>query len=393
MKYQTVNEAAERMGVTTRAVQKWAKDGKLPGAHKVGRDWMIPENSHHPGRNTHENKEGKKALLDAPLPLMKSSFPIGRCLEYLDSIENEDERAIALAEYWYLTGDAERGSALAEPYLDSESHEIRLTAAMICAFANLPRHLVHRTDFAVNILIKELENGFSEEAAIEYQAFNVLVATSIHTKFHIDASRLPRLQRYVQYLPEGLKIYGMYLLAYDAYLKGDYRYALGIADAALVCTKESYPIASVYIQLVAIACLISLMDKDEAKVRMNYVWETAGPDGFYLPFVHHYNMLGGMVEVFFKRDHPEVYKKIVELSKNYNRAWYKKHNLATGNTVAENLTNMEFTVAMLYNRNWRIKEIADHMQLSERTIKNYLQVVYEKLGINGKKGLEQYMMK
>lgn len=40
---------------------------------------------------------------------------------------------------------------------------------------------------------------------------------------------------------------------------------------------------------------------------------------------------------------------------------------------------IEFTIAMLYNRNWRIKEIAFHLEMSERTVKNYLSTIYEKL--------------
>ena len=42
MKYETVKEAAERLGVTARTVQKWAAAGKIPGAMKAGRDWQIP---------------------------------------------------------------------------------------------------------------------------------------------------------------------------------------------------------------------------------------------------------------------------------------------------------------------------------------------------------------
>ena len=40
MKYETVKEAAERLGVTARTVQKWAAAGKIPGAMKAGRDWQ-----------------------------------------------------------------------------------------------------------------------------------------------------------------------------------------------------------------------------------------------------------------------------------------------------------------------------------------------------------------
>lgn len=45
MKFETVVQAAARLGVTVRAIQKWAKEGKLKGAQKVGRDWMIPVDS------------------------------------------------------------------------------------------------------------------------------------------------------------------------------------------------------------------------------------------------------------------------------------------------------------------------------------------------------------
>ena len=33
MGYESVKSASERMGVTTRAIQKWAKEGRLPGAY------------------------------------------------------------------------------------------------------------------------------------------------------------------------------------------------------------------------------------------------------------------------------------------------------------------------------------------------------------------------
>ena len=40
--YETVRQAALRLGVTERTIQLWAKSGQLAGARKVGRDWMIP---------------------------------------------------------------------------------------------------------------------------------------------------------------------------------------------------------------------------------------------------------------------------------------------------------------------------------------------------------------
>ena len=35
MKFETATQTAQRLGATVRAVQKWAKDGKIVGAQRV----------------------------------------------------------------------------------------------------------------------------------------------------------------------------------------------------------------------------------------------------------------------------------------------------------------------------------------------------------------------
>lgn len=39
----TVPEAASRLGVSRQWVLKLCNDGRIPGARKRGRDWLIPE--------------------------------------------------------------------------------------------------------------------------------------------------------------------------------------------------------------------------------------------------------------------------------------------------------------------------------------------------------------
>ena len=83
----------------------------------------------------------------------------------------------------------------------------------------------------------------------------------------------------------------------------------------------------------------------------------------------------------------------MEASKQYNSSWFEIYNQNVDTPVADNLTNIEFTIAMLYSRNWRVKEIASHLHLSERTVTNYISYIYDKLHINSKKELEKYMFK
>lgn len=42
--YMTVKEYAEKLGCSIRNVQRLLKDERIPGAKKMGRDWIIPAN-------------------------------------------------------------------------------------------------------------------------------------------------------------------------------------------------------------------------------------------------------------------------------------------------------------------------------------------------------------
>ena len=43
--YLTTRDAAARLGVKADTVKRWCQQGKLPGAVRQGRDWMIPESA------------------------------------------------------------------------------------------------------------------------------------------------------------------------------------------------------------------------------------------------------------------------------------------------------------------------------------------------------------
>lgn len=46
--YITVQEAAEKWGVTSRQVQILCKTNRIPGATRLSRIWIIPENAEKP---------------------------------------------------------------------------------------------------------------------------------------------------------------------------------------------------------------------------------------------------------------------------------------------------------------------------------------------------------
>lgn len=107
---------------------------------------------------------------------------------------------------------------------------------------------------------------------------------------------------------------------------------------------------------------------------------------------HHAYLLGGMLEAVLKKDWPEDFKRIINITYQFSSGWRKIHNPSTGHDVADNLTTTEFAVAMLAARDWSNQEIAAHLGISTNTVKHYLSSILQKLNIKQRKDLRQYML-
>ena len=386
MKYETVKEAAERLGVTARTVQKWAAAGKIPGAMKVGRDWQIPVQKEEGAKKC----TGRKHI---PMPLLNSVFPLGQCTRYIEKMEDEDERNIAWAEYYYFSGQAEKAAEAVELYLNSPDDALRYSAAWIYAFSNLTCDKTALTKYAIGIIKKDLQEQAGEEGLPVQRAIRVFTYTAATVLLHLTMGDVELLEGYLKYLPGGLKMFGGYVLAHKAYLEKNYERTLAIADMTLALSDAVYPIPTTYIYNMEAMAMMNLMRVEEAKKYFMKAWEYARQDQLIEVFAEHHGLLQGLVEVCLKEKEPESFQKITDIVYKFSAGWRKVHKIAEHREIADNLSTTEFTVAMLYNRKWTIKEIAHHMQVSERTVKKHLDVIYDKLNIHSRQELEQYMLR
>ena len=72
-----------------------------------------------------------------PMPLMCTAFEPGTLDKTLDVMLKDDYGVIARAEAHYYRGCPDEARRLAEPYLLSDDHSLRLSACLLCAYANL----------------------------------------------------------------------------------------------------------------------------------------------------------------------------------------------------------------------------------------------------------------
>ena len=69
-------EIAIEWNIPVRTINDWCKKGKIQGAAKVGRDWMIPDNAETPidSRTSYGKKAKKKDSGTKPLPIGISDY-------------------------------------------------------------------------------------------------------------------------------------------------------------------------------------------------------------------------------------------------------------------------------------------------------------------------------
>lgn len=88
-----------------------------------------------------------------------------------------------------------------------------------------------------------------------------------------------------------------------------------------------------------------------------------------------------------RQSNAELYNKIAKLANKFLKNWVKVHNSITNDKIADNLTSMEYIVAMLYKSNWTVNKISRYIGISDNTVKKHIKSIYYKLGINKKSEL------
>ena len=107
-----------------------------------------------------------KEVVRIPMLLMSSSFQLGKCLEFIESIEDVPQKEMAYAEYYYFSGQHEKAVKYSEMYLNHEDIMLKLSASLIYTFANLSLDRINSARIGLNRLREYLEKAMSMEMCI-----------------------------------------------------------------------------------------------------------------------------------------------------------------------------------------------------------------------------------
>ena len=399
MDYITVREAAEKWGVSERRINQYCAEGRIPGAERFGGAWAIPAGAEKPGDPRKQKTQtappsAKQApeLFPGFMPLMNTPFCPGCCKETIARMEAGPKKDIALAEYHYFSGQAEKAMQETEGYLTAADGGIRLSACLLFAYACLTMGRIDHARNALGEIRRTLASGGETDPAA--RAMEAFVAFAAAVLLHLPLpEEMPPAESFLPLLPPGLRAFALYVQAHYLYLKEDYANSAGMVEGALAMGASAYPIPAIYLHLVAVMDYMSLKATEKAQTHLLTAWEIARPDDLIEAFGEHHGLLGAMLEAAIKPDWPEDFKRIIDITYRFSSGWRRVHNPITGHDVADDLTTTEFAVCMLAARGWTTREIARHLNISANTAKRHISEAMKKLKVKNRKDLKQYMLR
>lgn len=327
----------------------------------------------------------------SPMLLMNTAFEPGTCLEFIESLTDSDARNMAYAEYCYFSGQHEKAVEITELYLSCKSKVLQLSAYLIFSFANLSLNRINSAKMGLTNLTRCIDTLPSDNKQL--QSLIVFMKYAPHVLLHLPLENVTELTDSISKLPDGMRLWGCYIMAHEAYLSQEYEKSLGIVEACLSLSPKIYPISMIYLHLIAAIDEMNLKNMEQAKHHFMKAWELAKPDNLIEGIGEHHGLLQGLIETCLKDSYPKDYKNIIEITYRFSYGWRRIHNPYTKKEVADTLTTTEFTIAMLANRGWTNSEIAKYMGITIRTTKQYLTNIYNKLNISNRKQLNKYMLK
>ena len=402
MEYLKIDEISKNWGIGVRRIQLLCASGKIEGAVRFGRDWMIPKDARKPldGRT----KAGRSLISeDMPLP-RKTPFlymtdlyhspgtadSVGESLTY-----NHEAQVLFEAEVAYSRGDIDKVYESANYLLGKHSGFYAVqSAGMLLAMCAIWKGDINMWRRAkVHIAEAPAKNNNDRDAmqlaisAVDIMLYNV---QSFPKWFQIGCFEPLHKDSY----PAAKVYYAKFLYAI-AYSVATGTLKLPGTEGLYVMTSVPYTLepmicwanekntvmSEIYLRLTCAAVYHNCGKDDEAARHIDRALALALPDRFYGVLAEYCRALDTLMEKRLSIINEDAWKEVKKLYKVYNEGWSKLSGAVRGKTILTTLSEKEREVAKLAAFGMSNLEIADNLRLSLSVVKQAIRIVSEKSGL------------
>lgn len=395
----TVKEASEKWGVTPRRVQGLCKEGKIKGAMRWERTWMIPSYAVLPssakGEDPHMPMPKKSPFLDMT-NIYNNPGSAEKTSEML--VNNPEAHALFEAEIAYRRGEIDRVYDRARYFLSSRSGFYAiLGGGMLLALCAIWRGDIHLWNEAKRHIC---EAPCKEESEREIVSLTLAI---------IDSSVYDNKD-----FPEWFTSGNFEVLPSDAhpaakvfYVKYLYMAAYGIATGAIreegvggLALMKMIPntieplitqavvdrtvLPEIFLRMSCAVAYHNVGARDKAIKHIDKAVALALPDELYGVLTEYIRHFDGLLEERIALVDNNAVDIIKELYRNYSIGWSRLSGAVRNRYVASNLTTREREVAKLVAFGFTNKDIARMLFISESTVKQTILRVVQKTGVKDK---------
>lgn len=403
MKFLKIEEIAAKWGVSPRAVQLLCKDGKITGAQRFGRAWMIPEDATRPvDRRTREGRgldeENQPLPRKTPFLYMTDLYSTpGTAEEASLPLANHYEAKVLFeAEVAYARGEIDQVYASANYLLGKHSDFY----AVISAGMLLAQCAIWRGDIelwrAAKMHISEApaQNDFDRDimllaiCAVDIMLYNVTdfpdwFRMGCFEPLHKDALPAARV-----YYAKYLYTIGYAVATGEFLLEGMDGLALmriipnTIEPMISQAKVDQSLISEIYLRMSCAAAYHNGGDDEQAVRHIDRALALALPDKLYGILSEYCRVLDSLLEQRLLQMDPDAWKEVKALYRIYNEGWSCLSGKVRGKTLATTLSAKEREVAKLAAFGMSNLQIAEKLHMSVSVVKQAIRVTSEKTGMS-----------
>lgn len=402
MEFLKIDDVAAIWGISSRRLQILCAQGKIEGATRFGRAWMIPKDAKKPvdGRT----KEGRTlADRDMPMPrktpflIMSDLYhtpgtadSVGESLSY-----NHEAKVLFDAEVAYSRGEIDKVYDIANYLLGKHSGFYSvLSAGMLLAQCAIWKGDIHmwrrakihiseapaKTDLdrdamqlaisAVDIMVYNVEHfpdwfkkgDFEPIHKDSYPAANVYYAKYLYALGYAVAMGLAKV--------EGTQ--GLYIMSVISF---------SVEPLISWAKANNTVMAEIYLRLTCAAIYHNCGKEADAINHIDKAIALALPDRLYGVLAEYCRALDSLMEKRLPLADADAWREVSKLYKVYNAGWSKLSGAVRGRKILTTLSDKEREVAKLAAFGLSNQEIADKLNLNLPSVKQAIRIVSEKSGL------------
>ena len=407
MDYLKIEDVSKKWGLSARRVQALCSQGKIEGAFRFGRDWMIPKDANRPtdGRT----KAGRKEAFD----LLNVNLPLPRKTPFLymsdlyntpgtaeESIlqlsDNHEAQVLFDAEIAYSRGEIDKVYESANYLLNKHSDFYAvLSAGMLLALCAIWHGDLNMWRKA-KMHIAEAPGKTDKDRDI--MAFSITAVDSM--LYNIET--FPEWFKIGRFevlpddaLPAAKVFYAKYLYAVGYALATKQIELPGVYGLSLLtmipstiepmisqAMADKSLIAEIYLRMTCATVYNTIGNDEQAIYHIDRAISLSLNDKLYGLLAEYCRALYPLLESRLTRLDPDVWNKVKSLYKMYNTGWSKLSGSVRGKTIITTLSQREREVAKLASFGMQNSEIAEKLHMSLSGVKQAIRIVSEKTGVS-----------